>query len=203
MEEIDATTIPKTDEPKPQAAKHAMTLLRPFDMASKYAYSMITIEDEGLRALLYQALSHYPFYGHRGPLTLTSKFEPIIHNWSLIWDLIVDDESIPAVADLLEDIHSADSTSFLVPLKNRDKLQEARLDLVKLLELVRDTPGLKDLFNALQKNDFDSISFEHLWAIFPPGDLVFSRMSTGQPQLFIVKESNDWINHNSRGTSRY
>lgn len=203
MEETDATSIPKTDESKSQAAKHAMTLLRTFDGEAKYRYSTITIEDEGLHALLFQALSHYPFYGHKGPMSITSKFEPVIHNWSLLNHLTENDESIPAVADLLKDIHSADSTSLLAPLKNVEKLQQARLDLKELLELVRDTPGLEDYFNASQNKTDNSVSFDYLWTIFPPGELVFSQMNMGQPQVFIVKESVDWIDENPRrGASR-
>ena len=132
-------------------------------------------------------------------MTISSKFEPIIHRWSQLNDLASNDESKAAVAELLEDINSADSTSFLTPLKNAGKLQQARADLKNLLEQVKNAPGLEDYFSGPVD---ETVSFEYLWTIFPPGELVFSQTNMGHSQMFIVKECTDYINKGRKSNEK-
>ena len=208
-EDSDATSLAKSNDSekskdsRSQPVKHAMTFLRSFDEDEKYEYSIITIEDESLHALLFQTLSHFPGYSHQGPITLSSRFEPIIHKWSQLNDLSSDDESKAVVAELLGEISSAESTSYLTPLKNAENLQQARADLKNLLEQVKNTPGLEDWFSGPSNENNSTVSFEYLWTIFPPGELVFTQTNMGQPQVFIVKECTDYFFEGRRGGGRF
>ena len=137
-------------------------------------------------------------YAHRGQMTLTSKFEPLIHKWDCLNELTDDDQSKPMVAELIKDIKCAESGSLLAPLKNAKKLHQARSDLIALLAQVKTTPGLEDYFNGRSSKNNVSISFDYLWTIFPAGELVFAQPNDGQPQVFIVKASDDYIDEIKR-----
>ncbi|KAF4919217.1 ATPase family AAA domain-containing protein 3B [Colletotrichum viniferum] len=53
-------------------------------------------------------------------------------------------------------------------------------------------PELGEYFQSVEaQNNTGSIQFEHLWIIFPPGEIVFSTLFINEPQLFIVKDSDD------------
>lgn len=181
-----------------------MTVLRAFDEKEKYDYSVIVIEDEGLRVLLLHALSHHPDFGHPGTLSFASLFEPIIHNWALLNDLADDNRNESSVINLRKELDSAYSSSMLAPLRSAGSLARAQADLKALLQQVRDTPGLESYFNGqreMQENA-NTVFFDYLWTIFPPGELVFSRTFLGQPQVFIVKSSTDFIQTRRRSERR-
>lgn len=205
-QEEDVESIPtKPDESKPQTNKHALTLLRCFDEKEKYEYSVITIEDKGLRDLLLYVLAHEPNFIHLDTLVLVSQFEPIIHNWSLLSDLTSGEEMNPIVAKVREELKSVDANSALASLKGVGVLEKALSDLKLLLEQVRDTPGLERYFNGIREmqEKAASIAFDFLWTIFPPGELVLSRTFLGQPQLFIVKYCSDYIYTQRRGNDKF
>ena len=183
-EEKDALVAITQENPKSNSTPHAMTFIRHFDQQHKYAYSVIIIEDEGLASLLMYALSHHPWFSHHSQsISLTSLFEPIIHNWSLLNSLAENDKSKSVVVDL-----------YKLPANNMlakpDILNNAMKDLKKLLEQVRSDPGLKPYFNGGREmqDKTETITFEYLWTLFPVGELVFASVYMRQPQIFIVKK---------------
>lgn len=139
-----------------------------------------------------------------GTVILTSLFELIIHNWSLSNDLADSNANNAAVLCLNKSLKSADSNSVLAPLKGSDKLKQAVSDLRKLIEQVRDTPGLGKYFNGISDvpDKANTISFDYLWIIFPPGELVLSRIFMGQLQAFVIKESKDYIYERRRSNDK-
>ena len=167
-EETDASTTEyKQEDTKPGMPKHAMTVLRGFDEKGKYDYSLITIEDQCLRALLLHALAHYPEFSHMETVSLFSLFEPIIHNWSLLNELAENDQSKPAVAKLYEELSSGPSTSLLAPLKEAGSMHRTVADLKKLLGQVEITPGLEPYFNGEREMQEKAslVSFDFLWYV--------------------------------------
>ena len=205
LQEEDATSIPtKPDFSKSPSTKHAMTVMRAFDEAEKYDYSHITVEDDGLRALLLYALAHHPGFSHVGTVVFVSLFESLIHNWASLNDLASNDASKVAVARLCKEIESADSTSILAPLKGHDMIEKATSDLRLLLDQVKDTPRLESYFNEIRgmQESTGTIPFDYLWTIFLPGELVLSRTYMSQPQIFVVKHSTHYISGRIRSTDR-
>jgi len=202
LQDEDATSIPTRPDETKSTTKHAMTVLRAFDVHEKYDYSVITIEDEGLRTLFLHALSHHPGFSHWGNVTLYSLFEPVMHNWSLLNDFADNNTKHPAVSSLHVSLKSGDPHGVLAPLKG--KLEKAASDLKQLLEQVRETPGLEKYFDGVREmsEKANTIPFDHLWTIFPPGELVYSRTYEDQAQVFIVKESTDYIYRRIRSNDR-
>lgn len=189
MEETDlSNAIANPEDVNAKSVGYAMTLLRSFDEVGKYAYSIITIEDDGLKALLYYSLSHHPLCSHWEQMSFASKFEPLIHNWSRLNDLVENGISDATVAEF-----SAATSSRVIPLKDANIRNQAIAYLKELLQLVKETPGLETYFNGARETQdkADSITFEYLWTMFPPGEIVISRPFMGRPQAFIVKESLD------------
>ena len=152
---------------------------------------MITIEDDGLKTLLFYVLSHHPLCGHWERMSFISVFEPFVHNWSRLKDIVDNDDSKPIVADLYKELGSVNLSNKLIPLKHSKARTKAVTDLKELLHLVQDTPDLEPYFSyvgAMQEN-VGTIPFEYLWTIFHPGEVVISRQYMGQLQAFIFKGS--------------
>lgn len=196
-----------TEGAKSGTTAHAMTVLRNFGDGDKYEYSVITIEDDGLRALLLHALAHYPWLSHSTTVLFVSLYEPIVHNWSLLNAFADNDLSNPAVCHLHDDLKSksnysaATSDNPLAPLTAIGNLEKATADLKLLLNEVRRTPGLESYFSGTREmqEKTDTVSFDYLWTIFPPGELIFSSVFMERPQAFIVKYcSSDYM---KRGNS--
>ena len=205
-EDQDATSIPtKSDLSKAQSNKHAIIVLRTFDEREKYAYSQITIEDDGLRALLMYALAHRPDFSHVRTIVFDGSFEPIVHSWNLLNDLASNDKSKPAVAKLHRESMSINSTDALKLLKGTDTIKKAASDLRLLLEQVKDTPRLENYFSEIRgiQESASAIPFDFLWTIFPPGELVLSRKYMSRPQIFIVKRSTHHVDRQGRSNSRW
>ena len=168
-----------------------MTLLRALNEKGLYSYTTITIEDDGLKALLFHVLSHHPLCSHWERMAFISVFEPFVHNWSHLKDIVDNDHSRPIVADLHRELDSASLNNKLVPLRDSKIRTKAVADLKELLQLVRDTPDLEPYFSGagtIHENT-DTIPFDYLWTIFRPGEIVISRQYMGQLQAFIYKES--------------
>ena len=166
-------------------------MLRALSETGLYSYTMITIEDDGLKALLFYVLSHHPLCSHWERMSFISVFEPFVHNWSRLKDVVDNDESKPIVADLHKALGSVNLSNKLVPLKDSRARTKAVADLKELLQLVRDTPDLEPYFSGagtMQENA-DTIPFDYLWTIFHPGEVVISRQYMGQLQAFIFKGS--------------
>ena len=166
-----------------------MTQLQALSESGRYSYTMITIEDDGLKALLFHVLSHHPLCSHWERMSFISVFEPIVHNWSRLKDIVDNDESKPIVADLHNKLDSVKLSNKLVPLRDSKTRIKAVTDLKALLQLVRDTPDLEPYFSGMgtMQENADTIPFDYLWTIFHPGDVVISRQYMGQLQAFIFK----------------
>ena len=194
-EETDVTPTIKEGKEKQETTAHAMTVLRAFKSDGKYNYSEITINDDGLTSLLLHALGHEPWLRHMKTLSFLSLFEPIIHNWSVLDDLANNDTSKPIVRDLhreLENkgnISAATSGDQLAPLRATGSLEKAKADLRMLLDEVCRTPGLELYFNSAREmqEKTSTVSFEYLWTIFPPGELVVGKPFMDRWQAFTVK----------------
>ena len=149
-------------------------------------------------------------YGDGGdPIKFESPFTPLVHNWDRLkvaartGDAAQDSDS-PEIAELKSRIAKlgprvdgnaspgeSQATRALMYLGKNDNLQQARLQLSALLTHVAMVPELSGHFSSLDaKNDAKTIEFQHLWTIFPPGEIVYSTVFMDEPQLFIVKDSN-------------
>lgn len=200
---------PQPKQPQKPKALSELTWLRAFNEQHKYNYSKVDIKSEELRALLQIELAHdprfhFPSGGIKDSITLTSPFEPIIHNWTRLEALAnPNDETnawkhletrITEISPRTDKVEHTQDTSALVVLANNEKATKAQADLATLLAQVRLTPELKAYFPGLEaQRKSQSIQFDHLWTIFPPGVLVYSTVFMKKHQIFIVKESGSEI----------
>lgn len=207
MEETDVSNDPitKKEEVNAEVRVHAVTLLRCFNELDRYSFSGITVEDDGLKALLFYALSHHPYFGHWEHMATASPFEPFIHNWSRLNAFVSDDISNPVVAGFYKELESVGSTDRLAFLQDRTTRNKAIQNLRELLQLIQDTPGLESYFTGARETPevAESVAFEYLWTIFPPGEIVVSRPFMGRLQAFIVKESTDEVKRRRRGEAEF
>ena len=79
-EETDGAPTIKEGKDNQEITAYAVTVLRTFKQDGKYGYSMIIIDDDGLRTLLLHALGHHPWLRHATIVSLFSLFQPIVHN---------------------------------------------------------------------------------------------------------------------------
>ena len=176
-----------------------MTLVKLYDQSQKYAQTEIIVEDDNLLALLRHALSYHPWYRHSaGRMTLHSPYQPWIHTWESLKALANNDESTTVVADLYGQLKDNEKAPALMPLTVGKTLTGAMSDLKLLLEQVRATPGLDRCFGETQDKT-ETITFDILWTLFPPGELVFSTVYMKQPQIFIVRECQSYPVDSKRG----
>ena len=148
---------------------YAFTLRKKIYDKSDDADAEIEIMNEALWELLKELLSHYPYHLFQGPpITLNSPYEPLILYW-----------------DKLEE--AAKKT----PINDRDG--RARSDLKLLLETIKSSSGDPKLDKYLKNKDANkeqnTVTFETLWTIFPPGTLVYGKPFQGQDQLFLVQDN--------------
>ena len=193
--EIDGAPTIKEGQEKQEITAHAMTVLRVFKTDGKYDHSEISINDEGLGSLLLHALGHEPWLRHMTTVSFYSLFEPIVHNWSMLNDLANNDLSKSNVLDLYKELEHgskspvATSGDQVAPLRAAGNLEKATADLRLLLDEVRRTPGLESYFNGAREmqGKTNTVSFEYLWTLFPPGELVVGKPFMDRWQAFIVK----------------
>lgn len=197
-EETDSKVKTAQEAPKPRSTPHAITLLRHYDDEGKYDCSEIKVEDEGLQILLLDAFAHLPWYRHGGVGELYSPFEEVIHCWTRLQDLSTLDDTKEAVVELRKKLEireiapgnmSSDQINNLQILRDENVLKAAANDLKLLLDEVKLTPELQYCFAAGKhlREKGDTISYNNLWTIFAPGDLVYSTVFLKQPQLYIVQ----------------
>lgn len=141
-------------------------------------FSEIDIHDIGLWGLLGSELGHYPYHTFRGnPSTLRSPFQPLIHNW-----------------DKLQSISSEDVDD--------DKAQSRR-DLKLLLDTISAGSGDDKLDRYLKTREVSqeqrTVTFDNLWTLFPPGELVYGTPFLNQPEIFLVQDClESWPSSRSR-----
>lgn len=172
-----------------------MTVLRVFKNDGKYDHSEITINDEGLETLLLHALGHEPWLRHMTTVSFYSHFEPIIHNWSKLNHLANNDFSKSSVLQLYKELQNRDGSTTATSgdqpaaLVAGGSWEKSTADLRLLLDEVRRTPGLESYFDGAweMQEKTNTVSFEYLWTLFPPGELVVGKPFMDRWQAFVVK----------------
>jgi hypothetical protein len=142
--------------------------------------SEIDIVNPDLWELLQGHLGDYPWHTFRGsPVTLHSPFETLIFEW-----------------DALK------KAAAQAPKDEQDK--QAREDLGLLLDVISGgSSGDAKLDKYFKVRDVyvkqETVQFDDLWTIFPPGTLVYGKPFQNQDQLFIVQDNaGTWPEHDSR-----
>ena len=110
-------------------------------------------------------------------------------------DLANNDLSKSSVLDLYKELEHgskspvAASGDQLAKLRAAGNLEKATADLRLLLDEVRRTLGLEVYFNTARdmQAKTNTVSFEYLWTLFPPGELVVGKPFMDRWQAFIVK----------------
>ena len=198
---MDAAATVTQEEPKRKKNSHAMTVIRHYDELHKYDYSEIIIEDDGLRCLLLHVLAYHPWYCHSETLSFVSSYEPLVHSWPTLNALVENDEAHPFVASLHDQLKTDKKSPVLKVIASDNTLDNARNDLKLLLEQIMATPGLDSYFDGGRQvqERTDTVTFDQLWTLFPPGELVFSSVYMRQPQVFIVRSCTDYIRDRRSG----
>ena len=133
--------------------------------------SEIDILSKGLWNLLKKHLGHFPYHIFReDPVTLASPYDHIVFQF--------------------DDLNAeADKT----PENEEDK--QARADLKLLLDTIRTSSGDEKLDKYFKmrpnykKPKPNTIQFDDLWTVFPPGTLIYGRPFQNQHQVFVVKDN--------------
>ncbi|KAJ3799035.1 AAA family ATPase [Lentinula aff. detonsa] len=168
---------------KNDAAAHSYAfLLRKFVYFSEAPTSELEITGIELRNLLRGLLQHYPYHIFLGDtVTISTPFECLILNWD---QLETEAEKAGSTADD----------------------QVARNDLKLLLGTIKETsdPKLEDYFRIRSHlEETDSITFDTLWTIFPPGILVHATPFLKLDQLFVVQDYQvTWPNTDNARSKR-
>ncbi|KAF6802117.1 AAA family [Colletotrichum sojae] len=133
--------------------------------------SEIDIVSEDLWNLLKKHLGHFPYHIFReDPVTLSSPYDHIVHQYD----------------DLLAEAEKAEEDG---------ENKQARKDLKLLLDTIRTSSGDEKLDKYFKmrpnykKQTPNTIQFEDLWTVFPPGMLVYGNPFQGQDQVFVVKDN--------------
>ncbi|KAF0314836.1 AAA family [Colletotrichum asianum] len=133
--------------------------------------SEIDIVSKNLWNLLKRYLGHFPYHIFReDPVTLSSPYDAIIYEYD----------------DLLAEAEKAEED---------EENMQARKDLKLLLDTIRTSSGDEKLDKYFKmrpnykKPTPNTIQFEDLWTVFPPGMLVYGKPFQGEDQVFVVKDN--------------
>lgn len=162
FEEVPSKLPPKNKAPEP-SLPYAFTWLRKFDEDRKYDTTKATINSPELEALIRDTCR----------ASSSSNFKTFAPNFDgLVWDW---DNLQKAAHDELED---EDETK-----------KQARKDLELLLDQVKSSSELQSYFERRdQWTENKEISYDYLWTLFPPGEMVCSQVIFDHPQAFIARE---------------
>ena len=166
----------------------------------------VKINDSELQALVQIFFAHYPGFGpDLAVFSIDSPFEPFIQHWRDLQALAKCEEGNSAVLQFRERLQRFKALSqdligwsqrLLDLINSNDSIERTSTNLGTLLELiheaVRGRAGERSLSRILDEDlsvDQDVVSFENLWSIYKPGDIVISHLFLGEPQAFIVHES--------------
>ena len=175
-------TDPSPTSPHPTDTPHAFTLRKFLYEDAEDNDGEIDVINPSLWDLLKGLLGHYPRHIFRGPpVTLKSPYEPLI----LYWDKL-------------------ERATKQTPKDENDK--QARLDLQVLLDAISSSSGdpkLDKYFKMRDSNkEQNSVTFETLWTIFPPGSVIYGQPFQGQDQVFIVQDNTRIWPYIRSGSSR-
>ena len=178
-----------------------MVQLKKYDENGKYKESELEVKDLNLNALILFVLAHDPRYKHYNPSvksTFYSPYEAFIHSWTDFQDLVSMDKEKPIWVELSrkferpQESHNRqkdlENPGSIHALKNPEVMSSAIEDLKLLLAKIEASVELEEYFKTARErpHSTSSVSWELLWTIFPPGELVLARSCFKQPQLFIV-----------------
>ncbi|KAK2058630.1 P-loop containing nucleoside triphosphate hydrolase protein [Colletotrichum caudatum] len=133
--------------------------------------SEIDIVSANLWNLLKKYLGHFPYHIFReDPVTLSSPYDHIVYQYD----------------DLLAEAEKAEED---------EENMQARKDLKLLLDTIRTSSGDEKLDKYFKmrpnykKQTPNTIQFEDMWTVFPPGMLVYGKPFQGEDQVFVVKDN--------------
>ncbi|KAI9795899.1 MAG: hypothetical protein M1833_006626 [Piccolia ochrophora] len=182
----------------------ALTSLKRYDEADRYAWTNVTLDDPAVGALLQVALAHHPAFRHeQDAVTLVSPYEPLIHNWNGLNELAHGVSESSFVSTFRQRLgkfgdqrraadakHSSWSGTITSLVDDDAVLAKAIEDLKILLNHITVAPELNLYFETREVQiKSESVSFEYVWTIFPPGEIVFSSPFMKEPQAFLVYEA--------------
>lgn len=166
----------------------------------------VKINDSELQALVQIFFAHYPGFGpDLAVFSIDSPFEPFIQHWRDLQALAKCEEGHSAVQQFRKRLQRFKALSqdligwpqrLLDLINGNNSIERTSANLGTLLELiheaVRGRAGERSLSRILDEDssvDQDVVSFENLWSIYKPGDIVISHLFLGEPQAFIVHDS--------------
>lgn len=194
---------PVSEQPAALETK-AVEVVRHLSSGKEYVNTTITILSQELNTLIRYALSEDPRVIHNGSASLqrfTSPFEPIIQIWNGFLDLanpagegqwisrLRARLSRPRPLDLFE-------TTLDDTLAHwSDGKDSAFSDLQLLMQVVENTPEVSSYLRFDRKAQMatKTVTFETLWTLFPPGEMVYATSALKSPQLFIVDHVDSTI----------
>jgi hypothetical protein len=184
--------VPKNDAPD-------LIWTRRFGQDKLYTYSEVEVVSKELQHLLRIEFAHDPRLhfssDDTNKVTLTSPFEPLLHNWARLEELRKADCDSEAwnlpkdeIAKLIKPDFSGSTTNVA------ESVAKAKEDLTALLEQVRLTPDVKKFLSGLESvQKSRTIDFNSLWILFPPGALIYASPFLNAHQVFVVKECSSKI----------
>ncbi|KAI3341419.1 hypothetical protein F4824DRAFT_448835 [Ustulina deusta] len=164
--------LPTTKEE--DTSTHAFVLKRIiFDSTSRRDNeSEINITNPDLWNLLKMHLRWYPYHIFSdSPVTLSSPYEPIVFSW----DQLLEVASSPG-AD--SDRQAKDDLKLLLDTISGGSSGDEKLD--KFFKI-------RDNYKNQQQ---ETIQFDDLWTIFPPGTLIYGKPFQNEDQVFVVRDNN-------------
>ena len=202
-EEQDATADVQ-DSTKEDPSEKAVEVVRVYVEKNKYDHTILKLLDPNLRSLVLFVVAHDPWVRsrtHKHEIWLYSPFEPIIHAWSQFSDIAsrdpqkaLNEELHKKIQEYAEDPRprQSDVLQGLAALKDEQAFQRAVDDLNLLLDVVKVTPDLQYFFKDGREitKTKKAVTWELLWTIFPPGELVVSNESfMKNKQVFLVESA--------------
>lgn len=134
--------------------------------------SEINITNPDLWNLLKMHLRWYPYHIFSdSPVTLSSPYEPIVFSW----DQLLEVASSPG-AD--SDRQAKDDLKLLLDTISGGSSGDEKLD--KFFKM-------RDNYKNQQQ---ETIQFDDLWTIFPPGTLIYGKPFQNEDQVFVVRDNN-------------
>ena len=195
------TTEDKFDAKKSEdRGQTAVEVLRIYGDKNKYQYTKLKLVSPSLNALVIFILAYHPWMRHMkhdSDLWFSSPYEDLVHSWDLIQDVLSGDAQRQINKNLRDKIKevserpqklTCDAFRGLTLLANEPDLQAAIGDLKAVSNLVEHTPDLQTYFQSGRDTvrNKEHITWDLLWTIFPPGELVFAETYMKQPQIFII-----------------
>ncbi|KAI9666537.1 MAG: hypothetical protein M1821_004473 [Bathelium mastoideum] len=207
-EDKDVNQTQSTGEAKKEEGfKPSLMLMKRYGESGKYEDSYIEVRDS-LNALIVFVLAHHPKCRHFKPelrSIYNSPYEPFVHSWEDFQDLISMDQEKSIWVELKKKLErpqqshnrpksSYESESFY-ELRDPQAMSATIEDLKILLAKVESSVELEEWFKTVRDSSQSAgtVTWDLLWTLFPPGELVLAKPCFKQPQLFVTysAESRD------------